>query len=84
MTSTKGIAGARAYMRRTFLALTVAALASFAAAVHADDGATSGSTVALPHAGSRSVACWLRSGCPSSSARRTAGRRLPMLGGKVL
>lgn len=35
-------------MCRTVLALTVAALASFATAVHADDGATSGSTVALP------------------------------------
>jgi hypothetical protein len=37
-------------MRRTFLALTVAALASFAAGVHADDGAALGSTVALPQA----------------------------------
>jgi hypothetical protein len=37
-------------MHRTFLALTIAALASFATAVHADDGATARSTVALLHA----------------------------------
>jgi hypothetical protein len=37
-------------MRRTLLALTVAVLAGFVSAVHADDGAASGSTVALPQA----------------------------------
>jgi len=38
-------------MHRAFLALIVAALASLATAVRADDGAVPGSTVALPHAG---------------------------------
>jgi hypothetical protein len=37
-------------MPRTFLALTIAALASFATAAHADDGATARSTTALSHA----------------------------------
>jgi hypothetical protein len=37
-------------MRRTLLVLTVAALASLAAAAHADDGATHGSPAALPQA----------------------------------
>ena len=37
-------------MRRTSLALTVAALASFATAVHAGDGAALKSTAALPQA----------------------------------
>jgi hypothetical protein len=37
-------------MRHTFLALSVAVLAIFATAVHADDGAALGSTVALPQA----------------------------------
>ena len=37
-------------MHRTFLALTIAALASFATAVHADDSAAARSNAALPHA----------------------------------
>jgi hypothetical protein len=37
-------------MGRTILALTVAALASFATAVHADDSAAPGSTVTSPRA----------------------------------
>jgi hypothetical protein len=38
-------------MHRTFLSLAVAALAGFATAVHADDGAVPRSTVVSPHAG---------------------------------
>jgi hypothetical protein len=37
-------------MHRTFLSLAVAALAGFATAVRADDGAAPRSTVVLPHA----------------------------------
>jgi hypothetical protein len=39
------------YMHRTFLAVTIAAVAGFATAVHAHDGAAPRSTVVLPHAG---------------------------------
>jgi len=37
-------------MHRTFLALTIAALAGFAPAAHAHDGATARATTASPHA----------------------------------
>src|SRR4051794_7388926 len=37
-------------MRRTFLVLTVATLASFATAVHVDAGTASGSAIVLPQA----------------------------------
>jgi hypothetical protein len=39
------------YMHRTFVVLTVTALAGFATAVHAHDGAAARSTIALPLAG---------------------------------
>ena len=47
-------------MHRTFLSLAVAALAGFATAVHADDGAAARSTVVAPHAGPSQLADLLR------------------------
>jgi hypothetical protein len=55
-------------MRRTFLAVTVAALANFAAVVHADEGTISASGVAPPQPKQSFGHLLLTLGIPMSSA----------------
>jgi hypothetical protein len=63
-----------------FLALTVAALASFATAAHADERATTGSTSALLHAGQSLVALAMMP-LPPKALRSSARITRPFFGG---